>query len=109
MTVAPLENAVYMSMKNDVAFLMDFQLNLYEHQSTWNPNMHNLFYAAKMYQALTRDESLYTSSQLVKIPTSNFVVFYNGDKEIGDFCVLKISDSFERLTEDPGLELRATV
>ena len=49
LTVVTLENAVYMNMKNDVAFLVDFQLNLYEHQSTWNPNMplRNLFYAAK--------------------------------------------------------------
>ena len=39
LTVVTLENAVYMNMKNDVAFLVDFQLNLYEHQSTWNPNM----------------------------------------------------------------------
>lgn len=105
-----LENAVYMNMKNDVAFLVDFQLNLYEHQSTWNPNMplRNLFYAAKEYQALTRDQSLY-APQLVKIPTPNFVVFYNGDKEIGDSCVLKISDSFEHPTEDPGLELKVKV
>ena len=82
-----------MNMKNDVAFLVDFQLNLYEHQSTWNPNMplRNLFYAAREYQTLTRDQSLY-APQLVKIPTPNFVVFYNGDKEIGDSCVLKISE-----------------
>lgn len=39
LTVVTLENAVYMNMKNDVAFLVNFQLNLYEHQSTWNPNM----------------------------------------------------------------------
>ena len=105
-----LENAVYMNMKNDVAFLVDFQLNLYEHQSTWNPNMplRNLFYAAREYQTLTRDQSLY-APQLVKIPTPNFVVFYNGDKEIGDSCVLKISDSFEHPTEDPGLELKVKV
>ena len=32
-----LENAVYMNMKNDVAFLLDNRLSLYEHQSTWNP------------------------------------------------------------------------
>ena len=85
LTVVTLENDVYMNMKNDVAFLVDFQLNLYEHQSTWNPNMPllNLFYVAKKYQALTRDESLY-APQLLKIPTPNFVVFYNGDKEIGD-------------------------
>ena len=53
-----LENAVYMNMKNDVAFLVDFQPNLYEHQSTWNPNMplRNLFYVAKEYQTLTREE-----------------------------------------------------
>ena len=52
LTVVPLENAVYMNMKNDMAFLVDFQLNLYEHQSTWNPNMplRNLFYAAREYQ-----------------------------------------------------------
>ena len=110
LTVVTLENAVYMNMKNDVAFLVDFQLNLYEHQSTWNPNMplRNLFYVAKEYQTLTRDESLY-APQLVKIPTPNFVVFYNGDKEIGDSCVLKISDSFEQPTEDPGLELKVKV
>ena len=110
LTVVTLENAVYMNMKNDVAFLVDFQLNLYEHQSTWNPNMplRNLFYAAKEYQTLTRDQSLY-APQLVKIPTPNFVVFYNGDKEIGDSCVLKISDSFEHPTEDPGLELKVKV
>ena len=107
LTVVTLENAVYMNMKNDVAFLVDFQLNLYEHLSTWNPSMplRNLFYAAREYQTLTRDQSLY-APQLVKIPTPNFVVFYNGNKEIGDSCVLKISDSFEHPTEDPGLELK---
>lgn len=110
LTVVTLENAVYMNMKNDVAFLVDFHLNLYEHQSTWNPNMplRNLFYVAKEYQTLTRDESLY-APQLVKIPTPNFVVFYNGDREIGDSCVLKISDSFEHPTEDPGLELKVKI
>ena len=110
LTVVTLENAVYMNMKNDVAFLVDFQLNLYEHQSTWNPNMplRNLFYVAKEYQTLTRNESLY-APQLVKIPTPNFVVFYNGDREIRDSCVLKISDSFEHPTEDPGLELKVKV
>ena len=37
--ITTMENALFMNMKNDVAFLMDFRLNLYEHQSTWNPNM----------------------------------------------------------------------
>ena len=34
-----LENAIYMSIKNDVSFLIDGRLSLYEHQSTYNPNL----------------------------------------------------------------------
>ena len=83
LTVVTLENAVYMNMKNDVAFLVDFQLNLYEHQSTWNPNMplRNLFYAAKEYQTLTRDQSLY-APQLVKI----LKIAPGKNKELMDTC-----------------------
>lgn len=36
--IVTLENAIYMTMKNDLAFL-DCKLHLYEHQSTPNPNM----------------------------------------------------------------------
>ena len=32
-----LENAIYMSMHNDVSFLIDSRLSLYEHQSTYSP------------------------------------------------------------------------
>lgn len=44
-----LENAIYMNVKNDVSFLIASRMNLYEHQSTWNPNMplRNLLYAAQ--------------------------------------------------------------
>jgi hypothetical protein len=28
-----LQNAIYMNMKNDVSFIFNFQVNLYEHQS----------------------------------------------------------------------------
>ena len=43
--VNTLENTVYMGMKNDVSFVFDLSLNLYEHQSTINPNipLRNLF------------------------------------------------------------------
>lgn len=37
--IVTLENAVYLGMKNDVAFIIDFHMYLYEHQSTVNPNM----------------------------------------------------------------------
>ena len=34
-----LENAIYMSMHNDLSFLIDSRLSLYEHQSTYSPNL----------------------------------------------------------------------
>ncbi len=37
--IVTLENAIYMGMKNDLAFIIDTNLFLYEHQSTYNPNM----------------------------------------------------------------------
>lgn len=37
--ITTLENAVYMNYKNDVSFVFDSELMLYEHQSTVNPNM----------------------------------------------------------------------
>ena len=37
--VNTLEDAVYLSMKNDISFLIGGTMNLYEHQSTYNPNM----------------------------------------------------------------------
>ena len=35
--IVTLENAIYMGMKNDLAFIIDTNLFLYEHQSTYNP------------------------------------------------------------------------
>ncbi|MCI8745248.1 MAG: hypothetical protein HFI25_06185, partial [Lachnospiraceae bacterium] len=47
-----LENVIYMKMKNDLSFLVGASMNLYEHQSTWNPNMplRGLFYFAELYE-----------------------------------------------------------
>ena len=36
--IVTLENAIYMGMKNDLAFVLEMGLYLYEHQSTYSPN-----------------------------------------------------------------------
>ena len=113
LTVVTLENAVYMNMKNDVAFLLDNRLSLYEHQSTWNPNMplRDLFYVSRTYQGLVKDETLYSSKRL-KLPAPHFLVFYNGTEEREESSVLKLSDSFEYVgtqKEEPNLELKVLV
>lgn len=37
LTITTISGALYMDYKNDISFLIDSTLNLYEHQSTWNP------------------------------------------------------------------------
>ena len=110
LAVITLENAVYMNMKNDVAFLMDFRLNLYEHQSTWNPNMplRDLIYVAKEYQVLKKDQTLYSSS-LIRLPTPRFVVFYNGSGMTEESCILRLSDAYQSPEAEPELELKVRV
>ena len=52
--IVTLENAIYMGMKNDLAFIINTNLFLYEHQSTYNPNMplRDLFYISSEYQKM---------------------------------------------------------
>ena len=108
--IVTLDNAIYMGMKNDLAFIMDMNLYLYEHQSTYNPNipLRNLFYIADEYQRLVVKKSLY-STAIQKIPTPRFIVFYNGTKEVEDRSEFRLSSAYESPTEDPDLELRVTM
>lgn len=105
--VCTLENAIYMGMKNDVSFLFDSEMNLYEHQSTFNPNMplRDLMYAAKQLEKYMAEDTLY-SSKLVKIPVPRFVVFYNGTEKQPERRVLKLSDAYEKKVASPELELK---
>ncbi len=104
------ENAVYMNYKNDISFVFDFELLLYEHQSTCNPNMplRDLFYVSRVLQNRVRNENLYSKS-LIKIPAPRFVVFYNGTDFQPEQQILYLSDSFEKKQDEPSLELSVTV
>lgn len=108
--IVTLENAVYMSMKNDIAFLLDTGIYLYEHQSTVNPNipLRDLIYIAAEYNKLVETKSLY-SSAVQKIPTPSFIVFYNGERAIEDKGEYRLSDAYETVVDAPSLELKVTV
>ena len=105
-----LDNAIYMGMQNDISFLIMNEVNLYEHQSTYNLNMplRDLFYVAELLQVYVKDQSLY-SSKLIKLPTPHFVVFYNGVEEKPEKRILGLSEAFEVQTDDPELELKVTI
>ena len=108
--ITTLENAVYMNYKNDVSFVFDFELMLYEHQSTVNPNMplRDLFYVADTLQKRTYNKDLY-GSKLIKIPSPRFVVFYNGTDPQPERQTLRLSDAYEKKLDTPELELTVTV
>ena len=105
--IVTLENAIYMGMKNDLAFIIDTNLFLYEHQSTYTPNMplRDLFYISAEYQKLVNQKSLY-SSALQKIPAPNFIVFYNGMDKKEDRWENCLSEAYENLFGEPKLELK---
>ena len=105
--IVTIESAVYMGMKNDLAFIIDMNLLLYEHQSTYNPNipLRDLFYISAEYQKLVNKKSLYSSS-LQKIPAPYFIVFYNGTEKEEECWENSLSEAYENLTGEPRLELK---
>ena len=110
--VVTIESAVYVVMKNDLAFILAGVLNLYEHQSTVNPNMpvRFLIYLAQEYQGIIEKakESLYGSRQIM-LPTPHCVVFYNGDQEMPEEQTLRLSDAFENKEQKADVELTVKV
>lgn len=105
--ICTLENAIYMGIKNDVSFLFDSEMNLYEHQASFNPNMplRDLIYVAKQLEKYMAMDTLY-SSKLLKIPVPRFVVFYNGTDKHPERKLLKLSDAYEKEVTVPELELK---
>lgn len=101
--VNTLKDAVYISIKNDISFLIGGTLNLYEHQSTYNPNLpiRGLIYLAHLYEGYVESGqiNLY-SSGLKKLPFPRYFVFYNGTKKAPDCSVLKLSDAFQKPGKD---------
>lgn len=98
-----LENAIYMSMKNDLSFLIDARLSLYEHQSTYSPNLplRFLLYLADLLSGMT----LYGSKKII-IPPPQFIVFYNGEGRQPDRKFLNLSDLYRAAEKEHGLELK---
>ena len=112
--ITTLDNAIYMRMKNDISFLIDGYMSLYEHQSTFNPNMplRDCLYMLQIYQNYIDSQELdLYSSVLLKIPTPRLVVFYNGQekKRNEEMCILRLSDSYEKPEKEPALECRVQV
>lgn len=113
LVVYTLEDVVFMGIKNDVSFLIGEMLNLYEHQSTKNPNMpiRGLLYFASNYSAYIAKNNLdIYGTTLQKLPFPQFYVLYNGREEEEDRCKIELEDAFPKVEgAEPCLKCTATL
>ena len=103
-----IENVLYLSMHNDISFLIKGELNLYEQQSSYNPNMplRMLQYTSMLYEKyISRSQLDKYSSHLIKLPVPKLVVFYIGETEMPDETILSLRDSFPD-NADPDIDVR---
>lgn len=113
LTITTLEDVIFLGMKNDLSFLIDSQLNLYEHQSTWNENMplRGLFYFADVLRAYVEQNNLNLyREKRIPLPVPKYIVFYNGEAKRADREELCLSAAFpKKMRETASLECKVTV
>ena len=97
-----------MGIKNDISFVLDMRLNLYEHQSTWSVNLPYRFleYIADLYSKMVSRRDVYKKAPL-ELPAPRFIIFYNGTEKRPEREILKLSDLFSIKEDHPSLELEA--
>ena len=109
--ITTIKQVLYLGMHNDVSFLISDEMQLYEEQSTYNPNMplRMMQYAGNLYEKYVREHKLNKyGSTLLELPVPKLVTFYIGRKEIPDEVILKLSDSFPE-GSDPDIEVEVRV
>ena len=106
-----IDDVLYKNFKNDISFEVNGQVLVFgEHQSTVNMNMclRCLMYLGRAYEQLVDSKARYRTT-LVKIPTPEFYVFYNGEKEQPLEQVLSLSDAFMNPAGENSVELKVKV
>ena len=108
--VVTLEGAFCLKVKNDAAFVVDSRLNLYEQQSSANPNMplRALYYVVEELKRIAPPNTLHRTTK-VSIPAPRFITFYNGAAKQQERQVNKLSDLFSVVEKEPELELKVAV
>ena len=94
--IVTLDNTFFGDRENDLSFIIDNRwIVLAEQQSTLCPNipLRMLVYVARQYENLVFSRDIY-SRKLVKIPTPELYVFYNGPQDAPVEQEMKLSDAF---------------
>ena len=106
-----IDDVLYKNFKNDISCEVNGQVLVFgEHMSTINRNMplRCLMYVGRAYEQLVDSKARYRTT-LVKIPTPEFYVFYNGEKEQPLERVLSLSDAFMNPAGENSVELKVKV
>ena len=105
-----LDKIIALSIRNDAAFIVGTDISIYEHQSSYNPNMplRSLMYYSDILKGRVANRRLHRP-QIVRIPTPHFAVFYNGKNDRPEVETMRLSAAFEKPTDEPELELVCTV
>lgn len=93
--IIEIDGGYSITVRNDAMFIVDWALNLYEQQSTINENMplRFLIYVATFFKQYTNNKNIYRK-RLIKLPTPQFICFYNGKEDYPEETILKLSDAF---------------
>ena len=96
-----LDDVLYMDMQNDISFTIeDKVIILIEHQSSINENLplRFLLYIARVYEKII-DKQMVHRQKLMKIPSPELIVLYNGKDKFPDKKDLQLSDAFHNMPE----------
>jgi predicted transposase YdaD len=96
-----LEDTLFMDMMNDISFtIADKIVILIEHQATLNQNLplRFLLYVARVYEKTIDQKAVYRQ-KMMKIPSPELIVLYNGKSAFPDEKLLRLSDAFHDIPE----------
>ena len=97
--ITTIQDILYLGMHNDLSFLITSQLNVFEQQSSYNPNMplRHMQYTGNQYEQYVVDNEFNKyGSKLIPLPAPKLVTFYNGTRKEQDEQYLYLSDSFPK-------------
>ena len=109
LTITTLSGETFLKVKNDLSFIINDNLNIFEHQSTPCPNipLRDLYYLSANLKKLYPTEKLY-GPNMIKIPTPKFIMFYNGVTSMEDKVTFCLSDMFSKPVKELSVELKVT-
>ena len=92
-----IKEVLYLGMHNDVSFLILEEMNLFEQQSSFNPNMplRQMQYASNLFEKYIKEHKYNKyGSSLIRLPVPKLITFYNGTEDKPDEMILELKDSF---------------